>query len=89
MTDVDRDRTLCASLAAEDNIPKVGKSLGTDGQRHVLSAPKTSRTWQDLPHWDNWAADTGSVLWLLRRRHTVTAGVQTLWFTWSFGSETT
>lgn len=77
LTDVDKDKTLCASLTGRDNIPKLEKSLGTDRQKHVLSNSKDKRlkTWQDLPHWDNWATDTGSVVaggkavLVLRRPH--------------------
>lgn len=46
MTDVDKEKTLCASVTGRDNIPKLGRknSLGTDGQRHVLSNSKDTRS---------------------------------------------
>lgn len=68
LTDVDKDKTLCASVTGRDNIPKLEKVWGQTDRDMCCQTPKPGawRTWQNLPYWDNWATDMG-VLWLEER----------------------
>lgn len=62
LMDMDKDKTLCASVTGRDNIPKVEKVFGqTDRDTCAVGLQRLApeRTWQDLPHWGNWAQTLG------------------------------
>lgn len=71
MTDVDKDKTLCASVTGRDNIPKLKKKtpLGTDGQRHMCSKDKRLKDLAGLAslgqlgfrHWECYGWSKGHV----------------------------
>lgn len=104
LTDVDKDKTLCASLTGRDNIPKLEKVWGqTDRDTCVVKLQRQAleglgRTCLT----GTTGLQTLGVLWLEERpcwcwggrtariwQPVIAGGVQTLWFRWTIGPMST